>query len=221
MKILVAVPAWDGKIYADTVRSLLNEQVAAVSCGDEFQTVFLSGCGVINQVRNQLAADFLASDADRLVFVDADIAWNMGDLAKIAHHSAGVVGGAYRLKQDAEQYPVIWLDRPELWANEQGLLEVASLPAGFFAISRDAFMRFKEHFPDRAYMSDGREYFAYFHSPFRDNKMFSEDVNFCFEWREAGGKVWLDPELTLTHIEGGKRFTGCIGKWLKSRGETA
>jgi len=33
----------------------------------------------------------------------------------------------------------------------------------------------------------------------------------------AGGRIWLDPELTLTHVDGGRNFTGRIGDWLRKR----
>jgi len=217
LKILVAIPAWDGKICVETVGSLLNEQVVASSLGHELQTVFVPGCGVINQVRNSLVAQFESSDAEKLVFVDADVSWELGAMIKLASHPAEIVGGAYRLKTDVESYPVIWLDRPELWSNEHGLIEVASLPGGFLCISRAALEKFQKAYPDRSYLCEGKYYYAYFHSPYRDHKMFSEDVNFCFEWREAGGQVWLDPEITMGHHDGGKSFTGCIGAWLRHR----
>jgi hypothetical protein len=217
VKLFVAVPAWDGRLYTETVRSLLNEQAAAVSVGDQIQFSFLSGCGCINQVRNQLVADFEASDADKMVFLDADVSWEFGHLLRLAHHPVNLVGGAYRLRKEPEEYPVIWLDRRELWTDKNGLLEVASLPAGFLAISRNAFSAFRKHYGDRRYINQGKEYYAYFHSPFTDKCLFGEDVRFCFEWRAMGGNVYLDPELTLGHVDGSKSYKGCIGTWLKSR----
>jgi hypothetical protein len=80
--------------------------------------------------RNQMVGDFLASDADKLVFIDSDVSWEPGSILKLAMHKADFVGGAYRLKQDEEAYPVEWVDpKGELWAKD-GLLEVAHLPAG-------------------------------------------------------------------------------------------
>ncbi len=37
---------------------------------------------------------------------------------------------------------------------------------------------------------------------------------FCALWRSIGGKVWLDPDLTLTHTGGNPSYTGRIGDWL-------
>lgn len=220
MKVLAAVPAYDGKICVETVRALLHEQGVAHLAGVEFQAVFLPGCSLITMARNQIVGDFLASDADRLVFVDADVAWEPGALLRLAAHPVGFVGGAYRLKQVPEAYPVAWLaDRAELHADPAtGLLEVESLPGGFLALSRGVFERFRAFHTDRGYAHQGFVGHAYFTAPFKNGRLYGEDTAFCADWREAGGQVWLDPTLTLTHVGGTNHYTGQIGSWLKARG---
>src|SRR5690242_768105 len=131
---MVAIPAYDRKIHAETARSLLNEQAAALTLGDELQVMFAPGCSLISHARNQLARDFLLSDAERLVFLDSDVAFELGSLLKISKYPLDFVGGAYRYKDEAEGYPVTWLNKPELWTNEYGLLEVAGLPGGFLSL---------------------------------------------------------------------------------------
>lgn len=216
MHLFVAVPAYDGKVYVDTVRSLLNEQGLAIGAGVEFQTVFLPGCSLITQARNQIACDFLESKADKLVFIDADVSWEPGDIVKLAMHDQDFVGGAYRLKQEPEAYPIAWLDKPELHA-ENGLLEVSSVPGGFLCLTREVFARLKEAHPDRGYSHFQFEGHAFFHAPFANGRLYGEDTAFCADWREIGGKVWLDPELTLSHHGGSVSYPGHIGNWLRAR----
>jgi hypothetical protein len=64
----------------------LNEQGVAIGAGIEFKAVFLPGCSLITQARNQIVSDFLESDADKLVFIDADVSWEPGDIIKLASH---------------------------------------------------------------------------------------------------------------------------------------
>lgn len=217
-RVFVAVPAYDGKIGVETARALLIEQNCAISNGGVSLTVaFLPGCSLITMARNQMAADFLMTDNDRLVFVDSDVSWEPGDLLKLAKHEADVVGGAYRLKQPAIAWPVIWDEsKPELHAVD-GLLEVLSLPAGFLAISRKALERLKAAHPERTYTHMGHKAHAFFHAPFADGRLWGEDAAFCADWRAIGGKVWLDPNPTLTHVGGASHYAGCIGDWLKGR----
>lgn len=217
MKILVAVPAYDGKLDVETVRALLNEQVAASIDGDVVEVAFLPGCSLITHARNQLAGDFMKSDAERLVFVDSDVGWELGALLKVAKSPVDFVGGAYRYKSEDEGYPVHWFEH-DLWADPKtGLLEVKSLPGGFLSLSRSVFERLKAAFPQRSYTFKGQAYQGYFHAPIEAGELFGEDGRFCADWREIGGKVWLDPELTLKHVGGRSVYEGRIGDWLRGR----
>lgn len=218
MKIFVAIPTRDSKLEIECARCLLDEQIIALVGGDEIRTMFQKGTGAPTAGRNLLVQSFMESDCDRLMFVDSDISWNIGDLVKVAKHDAELVAGAYRYKLDDECYPVIWPDDgTELWTDERGLMEVKALPTGFMAISRSVFDKFREAHPHRTYEHFGKKGFAYFHAPWREGHLYTEDTNFCIEWREMGGKVWLDPELTLTHHDGPKEYTGHVGNWLKAR----
>jgi hypothetical protein len=217
MKIFVAIPTYDGKILAGTVKALLDEQTVCAAVGDTLETHFLPGCSLITMARNQLAQDFIDSNCDRLVFVDADLEWTPGSIIKLARMPVDFVAGAYRLKQDDEAYPVSWLDEPELWSNDLGLLEVSMLPTGFMSLSRDVFAKLRDAFPEEHYTHMGAKAHAWFQSPFTDGKLYGEDAFFCMRWRSIGGQVWLDPELKLTHIGGSHKYVGHIGNWLKSR----
>src|SRR5438067_9035209 len=144
MKIFVAIAAREGRITAATAIALMAEHDVGAGT-DAHLHVCISPSGGLHFARDQLARDFLASDADRLVFVDEDVSWEPGSLIKIATKPADLCGGAYRFKQDEEGYPVQWLPKPELWADpETGLLEVLSLPAGFLAVSRNVFETMRE-----------------------------------------------------------------------------
>jgi len=217
MNILVAIPVYDGKLQVETVRALLNEQTVAGGAGDSLQVRFLPSCSHAAMGRNQLAQDFMDSDCDRLVFLDADVTFEPGSLVKIAHHQEDFVGGAYRFKLDQENYPVGWLDKPELWITRSGLIEVLSLPGGFLSLSRNVFEKLKAAHPDRSYEHFGKHAHCYFQMLFTGGFLYGEDSYFCKEWRDLGEKVFLDPELTLTHWDFNKPYIGHIGNWLKNR----
>lgn len=219
MKIFVAMPVYDGKLPLETASSMLQEQLLAGQNGHELVFCFLPSCSVPAAGRNQLVQEFLRSDCDRMVFLDSDISFLTGSLLKIAALPAEVVGACYRFKEDGERYPISWLpDVQELWANENGLIEVAALPTGFLAISRSVFEKFMAKFPERQTTHHGRPQFCFFQMLFKDGHEYSEDTYFCKEWREMGGKVFLDPEIRLIHW-GAKYvpYDSHIGKWLKDR----
>ena len=72
-KLMVAIPAYDGKLNIDSAFALSNLAVQVQSLGVKLYLTHLSGCSLITKARNCLVADFLKSDADTLLFVDADV----------------------------------------------------------------------------------------------------------------------------------------------------
>lgn len=221
MNLFVAIPAYDSTISVQTAGSLLNEQAVFSSEGHEILISFLPACSLITVARNQLIADFLKSDCDKVAFVDADVSWEQGDLLRLASHGYDVVGGAYRFKEPIEGYPVQW-PTPELTpereqAARDGLMEVEGLPGGFLCLSREALEQFRAFHGDRSYEHQGHEAYAYFTAPFRDGRLYGEDAAFCADYRATGGRVWLDPSLTLSHHSGPHAYTGRVGDWLRSR----
>ena len=217
MKVFVAIQAYDRKVCCETVRALLDEQSVAAAAGIDLITGFVTGSAYIHIARDQCVQEFRDSGADRLVFIDSDVAWEPGALLKIALAKQDFVGGCYRFKRDVEGYPVEWLqDRAELWADpETGLLEVSALPGGFLSLSRAVFDRLEAAHPERRYAHEGHERHSFFHCPPGGG----EDGTLCAEWRAIGGQVWLDPMLRLTHVDGGRAYVGCIGDWLRARPE--
>lgn len=219
MKIFVAVPSRDNRISIPAFKSLLGECEFARGSGDGVEVSFLPGCSLLPHGRNELVQQFMESGADRLVFVDDDMSWEPGALIRLAHHDVDIVGGAGRAKEPEERYCVTWLDKPELWSDERGLIEVKSLGAAFLAISRAAIEKLREQ-ADRAYTGDlDRVVYCHFYVPFVDGVFHGEDAAFCRDWRGCGGTIWLDPELTLSHWDGNRPFVGNIGAWLKRRTE--
>ncbi len=219
MKVFVAMPVYDGKLPLETASSLLQEQLLAGQNGHELIFAFLPSCSVPATGRNALVQQFMESDCDRLVFVDSDISFPVGSLLKIAAQPAEFVGGCYRFKTEKEQYPIGWIqDRDELWSDERGLIEVATLPTGFLALSRSVFEKFKAHYTGRECNHMGHPMYGYFQMVFKDGAMYSEDTYFCKEWREMGGQVFLDPDIKLAHWDHKYvPYTSHIGGWLKSR----
>ncbi len=223
MKIFVAIPVYDGKLPVETARAILQEQSIATGGGDEFITAFLPNCSHAGMGRNQLAQMFLDSGSDRLVFLDADVTFAPGSIIRIAKHKVDFVGGAYRYKMPKEDYPIGWLPvmRGIPLDDKSALLEVGTVPGGFLSLSRDVFSKIRKSNPGRSYEHFGRIAEAFFQMNFMDGRLYGEDAFFCKSWRDLGGKIYLDPELSLTHWDFNKPYPGHVGNWLKRRTQIA
>jgi len=99
-------------------------------------------------------------------------------------------------------------------------LEVFESGTGFMMIQRGTFEKFKKKFPERKYKPDharNKDFdgVRYIHNYFpvevdpKTERLLSEDYMFCQMVRQAGGKVWVCPWMTLNHI-GSYSFKGNV-----------
>ena len=200
------------------MRSVLTDLLALQARGDAVTIYDESGNAMIADCRAVIVAQFLASDATDLVFVDSDVAWEAGTLLKLVDAPVDFVAAIYPQRKDPINYCVSWLDKTDLVA-EDGLLEVQGVPAGCMRLSRSMLEKMVAHYPDTQFHCDAAPNdtaYALF-DPYRIGKLkFGEDYAFCRRWRDIGGKVWIDPEIRMGHV-GYKTFTGSIGEWLRGR----
>lgn len=209
MLVCVGIPTIDGKPHANLVDSLLAEQLLGYGQGIHFLVMWEIGCSLIGVARNKLVRRFLDQpEADCLVFVDSDISWKGGDLAKLAMQPFDLVGATYRAKRDDEYFHVRGTPekRGDLWA-------VDGLPGGFLKVTRRAL----DAMDAQPYTEGdtGRAMRDYFPVGVRNGEMWGEDYNFCRLWREAGGDVMLDASIQLRHHDGLRAYSGDPEAWLQ------
>lgn len=208
MIVCVGIPTISGQVCSNTIDSLLAEQFLGLKQGVHFLILWEIGCSMIGVARNKIARRFLATKADCLVFVDSDISWTGGDLARLAQRPEKVIGGTYRAKREDDYYHVRGMPekRGDLW-------KVDGLPGGFLKIAREAF----EAIPAAVYQdADGSQTRDYFPTGMHDGAIWGEDYGFCRLWRETGGEVFLDASLKLRHHDGLKAYVGDPAKWVES-----
>jgi hypothetical protein len=215
------MPAHSGQVHYATTVSLLQSFLVLAGGGTVPMFRCWPGDSLLPHARNTLLAHFLTTECTDLVFVDADVAWEEPEtLVRLLSHDVDFVAGVYRHKRDPESYPINWLPKPELWADPAtGLLEVADVPMGFTRMRRAMVQKIFDAYSMKAYRHHSApdlECRAVFELEWNPCGFFGEDFVFCKRWRDLGGKVWIDPDLTLTHV-GLKTFDGNIGKWLKSQ----
>ncbi len=215
-----AIPAYTGQIHMGTMRSVIADMLALADRGDKVTIFDESGNAMIGDCRGLIVAQFLASEATDLDFIDSVVCWEAGALVKLVDHPVDFVAGLYPQRKDPINFCVSWLDKPELQADPAtGLLEVLAVPAGFLRLSRACLEKMVAHYPDTQFYCEAapgsiaHDLFG----AYRIGKLkFGEDYSFCRRWRDIGGQVWIDPEIGMGHC-GYKTFMGHIGNWLKDR----
>lgn len=219
-RVFLALPSF-GPVSGPTTFSLFRAHPALIEAGFDVHLALLLGDCHVDDARNRLVRDFLATDCTDLVFIDADVGFEAQDLLRLLAHDRDIVGGTYPLKQAIEQFPVR-LKPGEVWADPDGLIEVDGLPTGFLRIRRAVLEKLARlSVPYRFCGSDDDAPASLiFERTIVDGGRTSGDYSFCNKARAAGYKLYADPECYLSHT-GENTWIGSLGSHLKRRAGVA
>lgn len=215
IRVFLATPAYSGLSAAYTYALFASQQELIENGINANFEIMAENCHV-DDSRNVLVRDFLETDCDMLVFLDADLRWSPSDLVKLIKHEADIVAGIYPLKEKDESYPVR-LFQGEIWANSQGLVEVEAVPTGFLKISRKVLQKLADKAPGfygKADTSERMKVPLIFERTMENSTRWGGDYTFCRKAAQEGFKIWIDPEMTFEH-SGDWQFNGCYGDYLR------
>jgi len=217
--VMIGTPAGDGRVNAQYVQSLLASQRLLDRQGIGMIVHFVLHDSLVMQARNATVAAFLASDASDLVFIDSDIAWKAEDLARLLSHDVPMVAGAYRRKAAEVSFTVQFADGTAHRDRALGLIAARRVGTGFLRLRRDCLIRMIAAYPQLRYtpapvFKESGDRYALFDTSLREGEFVGEDYTFCDRWRDIGGALWLDPEISLEHIGGHASYGGSLWQIL-------
>ena len=204
-KVHIAMPCYGGMLTESTFMSFIKWANTARQLGIDWTLETMVNESLISRARNTLTAKFLLQEgATHLFFVDADIGWEPWHLLVLLNRDVDVIGGLYPMKT----MPIKWVVNGFEGAEEgpDGLQEVSKAGTGFLLMKKHVFEKLKSHPAVKQYKNDiglDPKYDAhlktYFDTAVRQNRYYSEDWTFCENWRDIGGKVYVDKRVLLRH----------------------
>jgi GT2 family glycosyltransferase len=153
-----------------------------------------------------LVADFLKSDADTLLFVDADVVVTADAVLRLLALSLDkdITAGIYpRRGMDRKFFLDYYLDEQgALEFDKNGLLRVKRIGTGFMMIQRHVLETMIAKHPEWNYFNnvDNRTDSAIFDLKIVNGEYYGEDYLFCDRATEDGFTVYLDPSISLPHV---------------------
>jgi len=152
-----------------------------------------------------MVAKFLSNkESTHLMFIDADIGWEPWHLLVLLNRDVDVIGGLYPMKT----MPIKWVVNGFEGAEEgpDGFQEVSKAGTGFLLIKKGVFEQMNSHPAVKQYKNDigldpvyDQYLKTYFDTAVRQNRYYSEDWTFCENWRDMGGKIYMDKRILLRH----------------------
>lgn len=204
-KVHIAMPCYGGMLTESTFMSFIKWANTARQLNIDWTLETMVNESLISRARNTLTAKFLdMPEATHLFFVDADIGWEPWHLLVLLNRNVDVIGGLYPMKT----MPIKWVVNGFEGAEEgpDGFQEVSKAGTGFLLMKKHVFEKMKSHPAVKQYKNDigldpkyDQHLKTYFDTAVRQNRYYSEDWTFCENWRDIGGKIYVDKRVLLRH----------------------
>jgi glycosyltransferase involved in cell wall biosynthesis len=194
------------------------------AAGLEHQMVFEVGCAYISHARATMLRKALDWQPDIIVFLDHDLSWKPGELLKLIQTDGPVIAGTYRFKTDKIEYMGTLRPGPDKRpiVRDDGCLRADWVPAGFLKVTAEAVNEFMRTYPELTYGPFFRRSVDLFNHGAHNGVWYGEDYAFSRRWNDAGGEIWVVPDLDLTHHGAdGKTYPGNLHLDLLEPAEAA
>lgn len=239
MKIFIATPMYGGMCTGQYTTSLLN--LVAKLSSEKHEVVYskIYNESLITRARNALVKEFLDTDCDGLLFIDADQGFDADDVVKMIESGVDLIGGLYPMKainwetvRKAIKHGREDLDKftgffgANFLPNENGSITVTldqpvavdNVSTGMMYISRKVFeglgdvvASYQSNRPNG--QIDGSVMIKEFFKTEIDDEgvLLSEDFYLCRKWRSLGNTVYAAPWVRVTHF-GSYEFQGSFAE---------
>lgn len=224
---------YGGMAKNNYVVSLQNLVVKLSQQGHSINTTTVGNESLITRARNTIAHKFLKSDADALLFIDADHGFNPDDVLRMIESGKDLIGAPYPMKginwenvrvaaiagkKNLEAYSghfaMNLLKGDNQAFDSQEPFKVQDIGTGMMFITRKVFEdmkpkcnTYKHNSVGDLGIEFGEEITEYFYTKIENGILLSEDYAFCSLWRELGNDVWSAPWVRITH-SGDYSFAG-------------
>ena len=204
-RVHICMPCYGGMLTESCFMSYIKWANTCRQLGIDWTMETMTNESLISRARNTLTAKFLNNkESTHLMFIDADIGWEPWHLLVMLNRDVDVIGGLYPMKSLPVKWCVNGFDGAE--EGPDGLQEVSKTGTGFLLIKRHVFEKLDAHPAVKPFINDiglpaelNPYMKTYFDTAVRENRYYSEDWTFCENWRDLGGKVWVDKRVLLKH----------------------
>jgi len=231
--LMVGTPCYGGQITVPHFTSALRLRDYCGRNGIRLTFAMPWGDALVTRTRQSIAAYFLEDPtATHLLFIDADISYEVEQVLRFLQFNRDVCAGIYPLKkydwemvrkralagygrlESAGLSYVIRLD--ERYETVDGFGKVARAGTGFIMVKRSVLEAMAKRYPELKYKAAGprgeKDHYAFFNCLIDEKGDYlSEDYSFCKRWTDMGGEIWADFQGRLNHM-GPEIFRGDVAQ---------
>lgn len=164
------------------------------------------GASAIDQIRSMMAEDALREGATKLMWIDADIAFDPADVDRLLAHDKPVTCGIYPKKGGRALTSHVLPGTKELvFGKEGGLVEIMYAAGGFTLVDAAVYTTMREKLAlPTCNAQFGAPFTPYYQPMVKDTPegawYLAEDYAFSERARQCGFGVFADTSIRLRHI---------------------
>ena len=225
--LYIAMPCYDS-VKIQTMVSMCK-LVADLTRADIKVDINTLKSPYISYARNILTAQFMKSNKDYLLFIDADVEFEPECPLRMVVAQKDIVCTPYRVKTNdpsVVRYTTTVPDNNNVKVLPGGLVELTRGPSGMMLIHRRVFETLQKNRPDLEIQAhqhldlfpEGVKIFSFWDCIFKDGKWTGDDIAFCNLATENGFNLYANIESEMVH-HGGYGYKGKFGDGLISKDE--
>jgi hypothetical protein len=206
MKIMIATPAFAGKVDIEYALSFAETKLHLSGLGIAIQTCINTSGSLLVAERNRIVEAFWVSDCTHLLCIDSDLGWPAQAIPAMLKTGKEFVAGLYpaRGAENTFLFRPITHDNGSI-VTEKHLLKMECVPAGFMLIAKSAIKKMREKHQDLYFEPKIKDKinsdsgYCFFNTGVWNGEFWGEDYVFCRKAREAGIEIWVDPYIQFNH----------------------
>lgn len=202
LKLFIGVPAYGGFVRSETIKMWLELGRSIAEAGDRFELtgILVIDTQPIDRARNFLVAHAMEANADWLLMIDADTWVESVDMPD-GIETAGFQ--LLRMISQADRASVAVVGAPVQRRGREGLNVTG---VGITGLARHPDSRQQMEEALRSCDSIGAAIMAIRldkigEITFKWTDTLGEDLNFCKDVREAGGRIYVDGRVKTAHMD--------------------
>jgi hypothetical protein len=220
--VMIVTPAYSGTVHAQYATSLSDTYHLLEQNNIKVTFRIEPNGSLLTASRNRLTEMFWQSDATHMLCIDSDLGWPAQAVLAMLAVDKEFIAGVYpsRLERGFIFRPQYADLKTEQLINENHLVKMEAVPAGFMLIARSAIKKMRQHYPNLYYApKDPRDKsestYALFNTEIIDGQFWGEDYVFCKRAGAAGIDIWVDPFIQFNHAG----TVGMLAEILKDKKE--
>ena len=205
MSLFIGIPTYNGLLHHTTVSGLVQVAHFCAKNSVGLAVEVIPHDAFVGRARNLIAKRFLESGFNDLLYVDADVGFDVEGVISLCRAKADIVMGLYRMKEENPdesrkvKFPALLAEPLVRNEQDQSLLKLEYGPAGFMRVRRNVFEKMKERWPDAWYEDANGRIHDFFPAGRIGNAFWGEDISFCMRAKECGFDLWAAQGIGLSH----------------------